>query len=183
MTLSFDCPRIESGPRHAGKLAKLSTQRAGCPLHLRQGLLDLFQRNLNSLNGLCLSGDALAVKKKIFFHLLPDQPDLFVDLFHKCTPRVAVSRAFVRSLRFPHRPGALLPESPQMKNLTLLALSTLLWAGCSRPIHYVASKNSQVFHRSSCGDVGHIKPDNLEQLGDDRAAAAKTHRPCEVCKP
>jgi hypothetical protein len=68
-----------------------------------------------------------------------------------------------------------------MQKLLLLGLALLI--GCSRPIHYVASKNSQVFHRSSCGDVGHIKAENLEQLGQDRTVAAAHHRPCEVCKP
>lgn len=65
----------------------------------------------------------------------------------------------------------------------LIGASILVCVGCSRPVHYVASKNSQVFHKSTCGDAGHIKTENLEQLGDDRSAAAKSHRPCEICKP
>lgn len=158
-------------------------KRSRSPLHFSQGVLHLAQGALDSFNGLCLSGNPLAMKQEVFFHLLPKDSDLFVDSFHGCTPWVAISEAFVRSLKFPHRPKPLLPEVSPMRKLTLLALSALLWVGCSRPIHYVASKNSQVFHRSSCGDVGHIKPENLEQLGDDRATAARSHRPCEVCKP
>ena len=65
----------------------------------------------------------------------------------------------------------------------LLGISVLVGVGCSQPVHYVASKNSQVFHKSNCGDVGHIKAENLERLGDERATAAKSHRPCEICKP
>jgi len=67
-----------------------------------------------------------------------------------------------------------------MRKLFLLALILL---GCAGPVHYVASKNSQVFHRSSCGEAGHIKSENLLQLGDDRHLAARDHKACEVCKP
>jgi hypothetical protein len=64
----------------------------------------------------------------------------------------------------------------------MLFLSLLL-AGCSRSVDYVASKKSDVFHRSNCSEVVHIKSENLLQLGSDRQAAAKDHRPCDVCKP
>lgn len=59
-----------------------------------------------------------------------------------------------------------------------------LWlCGCaSRPVEYVASQKSQVFHRSGCSEASHIKAENLVRFGDRRQAAAG-HRPCEVCKP
>ena len=64
-----------------------------------------------------------------------------------------------------------------------LLFMALLFLGCAGPVHYVASKNSQVFHKSSCGEAHHIKGENLVQLGDDRAVAARDHKACEVCKP
>lgn len=64
-----------------------------------------------------------------------------------------------------------------------LLLFALIFLGCAGPVHYVASKNSQVFHKSSCGEAGHIKNENLIQLGDDRQKAARQHKACEVCKP
>jgi len=67
-----------------------------------------------------------------------------------------------------------------MRKLFLLAF---LFLGCAGPVHYVASKNSAVFHKSTCGDAGHIKSENLVQLGDDRSVAARDHKACEVCKP
>lgn len=67
-----------------------------------------------------------------------------------------------------------------MRKLILLGF---LFLGCAGPTHYVASKNSTVFHKSTCGDAGHIKSENLVQLGDDRGVAARDHKACEVCKP
>jgi len=64
-----------------------------------------------------------------------------------------------------------------------LLLATALMGCGSQPVHYVASKNSQVFHRASCGEASHIKSENLVQLGDDRKQAAQNHRACDVCKP
>ncbi|MBS2036585.1 hypothetical protein JST97_16450 [bacterium] len=67
--------------------------------------------------------------------------------------------------------------------LRRLLIASLFLAGCSQTVHYVSSRKSDVFHRSTCSEVGHIKSENLQSLGDERSAAAKDRRACDVCKP
>ncbi len=50
-------------------------------------------------------------------------------------------------------------------------------------IRYVASKNSEVFHYSSCESVRAIKPANLIDFSSREQAVASGRRPCSICKP
>ena len=47
---------------------------------------------------------------------------------------------------------------------------------------YVASKNSEVFHKVSCGKVQDIKDKN-KLYYESREEAARTRRPCKNCNP
>jgi hypothetical protein len=48
---------------------------------------------------------------------------------------------------------------------------------------YVASRNSNVFHISSCRYVNQIKQANLIRFSSRNAATSSGHRPCKVCNP
>lgn len=49
--------------------------------------------------------------------------------------------------------------------------------------NYVASKNSDVFHRISCSYVQTIKPENKICFSTREEAIGSGRRPCSVCKP
>jgi hypothetical protein len=49
--------------------------------------------------------------------------------------------------------------------------------------HYVASKNSNVFHRPDCPSAGRISPDNLVGFTSRADAVKSGRRPCRRCKP
>ena len=49
--------------------------------------------------------------------------------------------------------------------------------------NYVASKNSDVFHRISCSYVQAIKPENKICFSTREEAIGSGRRPCSVCKP
>jgi len=72
-----------------------------------------------------------------------------------------------------------------MKSVRLLLLmgtAGVMLACSGGQVHYLASKKSPVFHRSNCGEAGHIKPENRIEFAH-REQAAAGHRPCDVCKP
>ena len=48
---------------------------------------------------------------------------------------------------------------------------------------FVASKNSQVFHKSTCRAVKRISPANLIRYNSRDEAVADGKRPCRICKP
>lgn len=48
---------------------------------------------------------------------------------------------------------------------------------------YVASKNSDVFHYSTCSSVQTIKQSNLIKFDSRGAAIASGRRPCSICRP
>ncbi|NIP24639.1 MAG: hypothetical protein GWN67_09960 [Phycisphaerae bacterium] len=48
---------------------------------------------------------------------------------------------------------------------------------------FVASKNSKVFHKSTCSSAKRIKPGNLVSYGTREKAAEAGKRPCKICKP
>ena len=48
---------------------------------------------------------------------------------------------------------------------------------------YVASKNSDVYHRPECRVVAGMKVGNLEGYLTKAEARAAGKRPCEICKP
>ena len=48
---------------------------------------------------------------------------------------------------------------------------------------YVASKNSDVFHYSTCSSVKTIKPGNLIVFTSREEAVKSGRRPCSICKP
>ena len=49
--------------------------------------------------------------------------------------------------------------------------------------NYIASKNSDVFHRISCSYVQAIKPENKIYFSTREEAIGSGRRPCSVCKP
>lgn len=50
------------------------------------------------------------------------------------------------------------------------------------PGGYVASKNSNVFHRPDCANAGRIKPENMQRF-ETREAAQAEKRPAKDCNP
>jgi hypothetical protein len=48
---------------------------------------------------------------------------------------------------------------------------------------YVASKNSQVFHKPGCNNVARIKPDNILHFATRDEAVASGRRPAKDCNP
>ena len=48
--------------------------------------------------------------------------------------------------------------------------------------YYVASRNSDVFHRYNCVSVHNMNPSNIQYF-DSREQAAANHRPCHNCNP
>ena len=48
---------------------------------------------------------------------------------------------------------------------------------------YVASKNSNVFHRPQCSSAKRIKPENLVGYNTRDEAIKAGKRPCKICKP
>jgi len=56
-------------------------------------------------------------------------------------------------------------------------------AGAQSEVMYIASKNSKIFHRSTCRFSKTISPKNLVKF-DSRAKALQTgRRPCKTCSP
>lgn len=51
------------------------------------------------------------------------------------------------------------------------------------PLDLVASKNSKVFHLSSCPHAQRISQDNMVRFGSAEEAIASGRRPCRSCKP
>jgi hypothetical protein len=49
--------------------------------------------------------------------------------------------------------------------------------------NYIASKNSEVFHKIGCSAAGRIKPENLIRYTDRAEAIKAGKRPCKRCKP
>ena len=74
-------------------------------------------------------------------------------------------------------------EIAEMTRRTVMAcvVALNLW-GCAKPVDYVASQKSEIFHKSACSEAAHIKSQNLIHF-TDRDQATQKHRPCEVCKP
>lgn len=52
-----------------------------------------------------------------------------------------------------------------------------------KPIEYVGSKNSKVFHKSDCPWVQRILPANLIRYASREEAIAAEKKPCKKCKP
>lgn len=48
---------------------------------------------------------------------------------------------------------------------------------------YVASKNSNVFHRLQCSSAKRIKPENIIDYNSEDEAIRAGKRPCKICKP
>ncbi len=48
---------------------------------------------------------------------------------------------------------------------------------------YVASKNSNVFHRPQCSSAKRIKPENIIDYNSRDEAIKAGKRPCKICKP
>jgi hypothetical protein len=70
----------------------------------------------------------------------------------------------------------------------LLFLIFLLVLSCYRPVRartetYVGSKESNVYHYSSCRYAEQIKPENMRYFSSPEKAIAAGYRPCLVCDP
>lgn len=52
-----------------------------------------------------------------------------------------------------------------------------------KKLQLVGSKNSKVFHKSSCWQAGRISKDNLVMYKSLEDAEARGKRPCKICKP
>jgi len=79
------------------------------------------------------------------------------------------------------------PDSQQSNVKTSQALSpTTPKQAVRQPAaeyNYIASKNSDVFHKSGCSSAGRIKPENLVCYTTRTEAIKVGKRPCKRCKP
>lgn len=64
----------------------------------------------------------------------------------------------------------------------ILLLILLICVSCSSQ-KYVASKQSDVFHKTSCKYADNIIKSNREYFGSSQAAIEAGKRPCSYCKP
>lgn len=67
--------------------------------------------------------------------------------------------------------------------LTVLTVSLLGCSGYSEDTQFVASRERDPFHKTTCEWAGKISPSNLQEFSTRSEAISAGHRPCKVCKP
>lgn len=136
--------------------------------------------------------------------ILPGQPDLYfgADVWKSKPVMQALSEqdirdkaeevaleqadAFMQAHAAANPPGSRSPEAPARR-----ADSTVAAGQKAKPpaestaveYSYVASKNSQVFHKPDCRWAKNIKPENLVTYDTKDEALKVGKRPCKLCKP
>lgn len=86
-------------------------------------------------------------------------------------------KAFIRQYKLTKTTG---PEGIEAGSLAVAGQKNIRGRGIYK---YVASRNSEVFHRPGCQWAERIKPENLIGYKSRAEAVKAGKRPCRVCKP
>ncbi len=93
---------------------------------------------------------------------------------------------FIHAYLAVNQPGTGVSDVNDVNVVSVTAATKRAWpAEQRRPAGYrfVASKNSDVFHRPDCSSAKRIKPANLVGYNSRQEAIAAGKRPCKLCKP